>query len=187
MTDSPGNSGKGAPPPGEGAVRSPGRRRLLQAGASAPVIMTVVSRPVLAVQCDSPSGFTSLNVSHPGPATCTGASPATVLAGLTSSQINEKFDKLFPTDSTFGSALVGEKIGDVLAPTTTVLPWLLGQQIVTAYYNVAAGRIPSSVLTQAQIKAIWFDYSKNGNFSPRIGATWNYNEIVAYLQSTRSS
>jgi len=187
MTDSPGNRDKAGTPNG-GAVRSPGRRRLLQAGASAaPVIMTVVSRPVLAVHCDSPSGFTSLNVSHPGPGNCIGASPATVLGELTDTQKNRKFEKVFPTDNTFGSALVGQKIQEVLAPATTVVPWGLGQQIVTAYYNVAAGRIPNSVLTQAQVKAIWFDYSKNGNFSPRIGATWSYNEIVAYMQSTRSS
>jgi hypothetical protein len=110
-----------------------------------------------------------------------------VLAGLTSDQKNKKFEKVFPTDSAFGSALVGQKIELVLAPTSSVVPWGLGQQIVTAYYNVAAGRIPPNVLTQAQIQAIWYDYSKYGNFSPRIGATWNYNEIVAYLQSTRSS
>lgn len=184
MTDSPGNPGNAGEPPNGGAVRSPGRRRLLQAGASAaPVIMTVVSRPVLAVQCDSPSGFTSLNVSHPGPGMCSGQSPATVASGLTSGQQNTVFSGMFPTDNAFGSAVVGKTIKQVMDHASGA-PWDLAQQIVAAYFNVGAGRIPASLLSQNTVKAIWYDYSKNGNFSPRTGASWTYMEIVAYLKTT---
>ena len=53
------------------------RRRLLQAGlAAGPVLMTLVSRPVLAKQCQSPSGFVSGNAS-----VAAGAGP--ICSGLT--------------------------------------------------------------------------------------------------------
>jgi len=52
------------------------RRRLLQGGlASAPVLMTLVSRPVLAQQCQSPSGFVSGNASIVNFQICTGSTP----------------------------------------------------------------------------------------------------------------
>src|SRR5436305_15283225 len=58
------------------------RRRLLPGGLGvAPVLMTLVSRPVLAVtsagQCTTPSGFVSANASTAGHGViCTGHTPA---------------------------------------------------------------------------------------------------------------
>src|SRR6266567_4408022 len=56
-----------------------GRRRLLQGGlAAGPVLMTLVSRPVLAQQtCTTPSGFVSANASTAGRGvTCSGQNAA---------------------------------------------------------------------------------------------------------------
>src|SRR6266571_6753426 len=58
-----------------------GRRRLLQGGlAAGPVLMTLVSRPVLAQQaglCTTPSGFVSANASTAGRGViCAGHTPA---------------------------------------------------------------------------------------------------------------
>src|SRR6266446_8785038 len=65
------------PPSSAGGDLKASRRRLLQGGlAAAPVLMTLVSRPVLARQCTSPSGFVSGNASTPGRGVdCTGHTP----------------------------------------------------------------------------------------------------------------
>jgi hypothetical protein len=72
-TDTPSST---EPPSPAGEPRA-GRRRLLQGAlASAPVLMTLVSRPVLAGQCTTPSGYVSANASTAGRGvTCTGRSP----------------------------------------------------------------------------------------------------------------
>src|ERR1700674_3036348 len=64
--------------PVSGRDPKPTRRHFLQGGlAAAPVLMTLVSRPVLALQCTTPSGYVSLNASpaRRGVA-CLGRTPA---------------------------------------------------------------------------------------------------------------
>src|ERR1700680_4906585 len=67
--------------PDSAPVSGPGpkstRRRFLQGGlAAAPVLMTLVSRPVLAQHCTTPSGYVSLNASTAGRGVaCTGYQP----------------------------------------------------------------------------------------------------------------
>ena len=54
------------------------RRRVAKSGLAASVLLTLASRPVLGATstCQSPSGFQSGNVSHPGtPVACLGRSP----------------------------------------------------------------------------------------------------------------
>jgi len=52
------------------------RRKLTGAALGVSAVFTLASRPVLAGQCFSPSGFQSGNLSHHGtPITCTGRSP----------------------------------------------------------------------------------------------------------------
>jgi len=199
MTDSPRNPGKAGEPPNTRAVPSPGRRRLLQAGiASAPVVMTVASRPVLAAGCDSPSGFTSLSQSHPGPGTCTGKGPISWTSNKdnwpppynSGPDADPKFSVLF------GSAVTGvpsfnpdKKLSYVMAQPTTA-PWGLAQYIIAAYFNALSGAYgTSTLLSTTTVINIWSDYSKSGDgtYSPRAGATWSYLEIVAYLKSTMVS
>src|SRR6266498_4163614 len=73
-TDTPSSA---EPPSSSGGDPKASRRRLLQGAlASAPVLMTLVSRPVLAQQCTTPSGYVSANASTGGPGViCTGRSP----------------------------------------------------------------------------------------------------------------
>src|ERR1700676_124928 len=63
--------------PVSGRDPKPTRRRFLQGVlAAAPVLMTLVSRPVLALQCTTPSGYVSLNASTTGRGvTCLGRTP----------------------------------------------------------------------------------------------------------------
>ena len=53
-----------------------GRRRLTGSALGASAILTLASRPVLAMDCVSPSGFASGNLSQHGtPAVCSGNGP----------------------------------------------------------------------------------------------------------------
>jgi hypothetical protein len=194
MADAPRNPGKAGEPPGNGAVRSPGRRRLLQAGVSAaPIVMTVASRPVLAAGCDSPSGFTSLNQSHPGPGTCTGKGPvAWKTAGKDNWPAPLNADPKFKDVQGFGSTAPSgssfdpnKKLSQVLANTDNTAAWVLARYIIAAYLNALSGAYgTSTLLSTATVANIWSEYSNNLSYSPRAGATWNYLEIVAYLKST---
>ncbi|MCL2657500.1 MAG: hypothetical protein FWD62_08785 [Betaproteobacteria bacterium] len=57
------------------ALSAARRRWILRGGAAAPVILTLASRPVLGVQCQSPSAALSGNLSQAGSApSCTGQS-----------------------------------------------------------------------------------------------------------------
>ena len=121
MIDSPKMPGETGKQPDAGAVPSSGRRRLLQAGISAaPVVMTVVSRPVLAVQCDSPSGFTSLSPSHPGPGMCGGHTPSMWLGDTANWPPNYTpatlFVDKFPTGPMWFGLVSGKTLAEVLDP-----------------------------------------------------------------------
>src|SRR6266513_2971372 len=60
MPDPADTPSSAAPSPFAGENPKASRRRLLQGAlATAPVLMTLVSRPVLAHQCQTPSGFVS--------------------------------------------------------------------------------------------------------------------------------
>jgi hypothetical protein len=185
MADSPKDTGNGR------ALHSPGRRRLLQAGASAaPIVMTVASRPVLAaVQCDSPSGFTSLNVSHPGPGTCLGRSPISWTDKKDNWPVaytsDPRFQTLFGPSGSFGTAIAAnKKLSDVMKHSSDA-PWDLAKHIIAAFFNAATPALgTATLLSQATVKHMWIEYSTNGTYSPRAGATWNYNEIIAYLKTT---
>lgn len=68
MEEVPEPSPRSSPAPTSSTERVAGRRRFLQGGlATGPVLMTLVSRPVLgAVQCVTPSAFVSANASVAG-------------------------------------------------------------------------------------------------------------------------
>jgi hypothetical protein len=195
MADLPKTAGDAGPEPGVGEV-SAGRRRLLRAGASVPpVVMTVISRPVMALGCDSPSGFTSINVSHPGPGTCTGKSPtswtsnkanwpAPYNAGPTA---DPTFKSIFGANVPSGTSFdPNNKLSQVMSHPTAA-PWGLAQYIIAAYFNASTAAYgTSTLLSQLTVVNIWSDYSKsaNGTYSPRSGASWNYLEICEYLKTT---
>ena len=169
------------------------RRRLLQGGlASAPVLMTLVSRPVLA-QCQSPSGFVSGNASTAGNATrviCSGRKPdfwqqpqnfgswvapyfPTTVVGLHQATL---FDAVFG-----GNAFPNQTLLDVLQNVGGP-PNDIARFLVAALLNVAAGLAP--VLTLRSLQHIWSEYSTTGGYTPTAGAHWDHDEIISYLLST---
>ena len=185
-----------------------GRRRLLQGGlAAAPVLMTLVSRPVLA-QVQTPSAFCSGNTSTP------------VGAALTSSGQSPGYWKqpqhfgawpppYYPTTGTgAGHGQAGFSTAGVAGgsqptlfdsvftphyPDKTLLDVLelgggppndVARHAVAVLLNVAAGWTP--VITVKTVKEIWSEYITKGYFEPTAGVHWDHAQIVQYFGSTTS-
>jgi hypothetical protein len=169
-----------------------GRRRLLQGAlASAPVLMTLVSRPVLAQQCTTPSGFVSANASTAGRGVvCTGrtadywknTSAWTSSWPSPSYQPTTLFDSVFAHNSTY---YPGRTLRDVLDPQVVGAgsPNDVARAIVAALLNAQAGYTPP--LSVTAVKGIWSEFITTGSFSPSSGVHWNANDIIAYLQTTQ--
>ena len=178
-----------------------GRRRLLQGGLGAsPLLLTLVSRPVLGHdQCFTPSGFVSAPTSQHGePKACLGRTPGywkqpqkfgewplpyvpvttTGPGGKTATLFKTLFPRTpYPANTTFLQVL--EMQG---GPPDNV-----ARHIVAAVLNVAKGFTP--VLTIPQIQRIWDEYMLTGGgtigyFEPSAGVRWNQAQIVEYLTTT---
>jgi hypothetical protein len=177
------------PPATRGA--DPSRRRLLQGGlAAAPVLMTLVSRPVLAQQCTTPSGYVSANASTAGRGVaCTGRT----LGYWKNSQNFSSWPPPYQTTTLFNSVFnnppygpfAGKTLLDVLQLTGGAPINDVARLIVAALLNAAAGLTP--VLTVQAVKDIWGEYSTTLSFSPFAGASWNHDELVDYLLTTTPS
>lgn len=169
-----------------------GRRRLLQGGlAAAPVLMTLVSRPVLGQQAVTPSAFCSGNTSGAlVSATSFGRSagfwkqphnfgvwPAPYHPTTLSGPGGHKAT-LF--DSVFTPHYSGQTLLDVLG-TGGGAPDHVARQTIAALLNIAAGWTP--VVTAAIVKGIWNEYITKGYFEPTAGVHWDHTQIVTYLTS----
>jgi hypothetical protein len=186
-TDKPSST---EPPSPSGGDLKASRRRLLQGGlAAAPVLMTLISRPVLAQGtglCTTPSGFVSANASTAGRGVvCTGHFPEywIRLAGPPS-QWPPGFPPSRPFDSVFAHDSLhypGKTLLEVLQLQGGA-PDDVARLIVAALLNAAAELTP--VLSISAVKDIWSEYLSTGFFSPSSGAQWNHDEIIDYLRTT---
>jgi hypothetical protein len=167
---------------------------LLQAGiAATPVVMTVVSRPVLAngtgtpTQCQAPSGFVSGNTSSPGGDVCAGRTPG-YWKTHQSAWPSGYYTKLF--SDCFSGAVYpsGTTLSDVVnmggGPPDDV-----GRHIVAALCNTLTGIVPTTVLSVAKIQSIWSQYISTGGgtvgyYSPGNNVKWDHTQICDYLVST---
>ena len=175
------------------------RRRLLQGGlGAAPVLMTLVSRPVLAQECLTPSAFVSGNASTGGqPALCTGLTPGSWKqsqhfsswngyypttvpgpGGHSATTFNSVFTPPFPNQGFTGPTLLQ------VLQTGGGPPNDVARHVVAALLNSAANKTP--VLTQTAVKNIWTEYITTGAYSPTAGVSWNHQQIVDYLLTTMS-
>ena len=190
-TDKPSST---KPPSSASGVPKASRRRLLQGAlAGAPVLMTLVSRPVLAVQCTSPSGFVSANASTAGRGVnCTGHTPAywanpanfgdwpsgfnPAPPGMVT-RFNAQFDPDLPMNPTLLQVL--------MFPNTGTMSNDVARNVTAALLNAAKGLTP--VLTIQLVKHIWSEFGTTGFFSPSSGVHWNATEIIEYLFTTTQS
>jgi hypothetical protein len=194
-------------PSNEGKRPVTARRRLLQGGLSAaPVLMTLLSRPVLGQTCQSPSGFTSANASNVGTtANCTGHLPAFWANPTNFSQWPTGFvpvhvpsgpqeTKFGPPNGVFSNAPNSAPFNgqpsllDALSFTGNATNDV-ARYVSAAVLNAAKGLTP--VLTVQQVKDIWAEYGATGYggagyYSPTAGARWFAPEIIAYLLTTMS-
>lgn len=173
------------------------RRRLLQGGlGAAPVLMTLVSRPVLGGdgggigQCAAPSGFASMPTSQHGqPQLCLGRSPgywknhqdwpAPYYAYETKWHDATLFKAYFvpspyPWQTTFLEVL---NLGG--GPPTDV-----ARHVVATALNIARGWIPAAVLSLARLQVIWQEFMTKDYFEPTAGVKWYHDDITDYLKST---
>ena len=191
---------------------SESRRRLLRGGlGGAPLLMTLVSRPVLGGgsygggggggQCYTPSGFVSMPTSQPGrPQFCSGRTPGFWKQPQKFSEWPAPF---YPTTTQYHKATkFNAYFSGIPSPypsTATFLdvlntqdgfsgpPHSVARHIVASVLNVAKGWVP--VLTQDVIKAIWGQYMNTGGgtsgyYEPTAGVKWYHDDIVNYLTST---
>lgn len=172
---------------------NPTRRRWLQAGLSAPpVVMTVVSRPVLGATqfCVPPSAYVSLPTSTPGMyGDCSGKGPE----GWVSTDP-------WPSPYCRGPGQCGaggaSRFNDYFNPDLQGNPTMLAvledgndvaKYVVAAELNRVGGLVPEAVLSAGAIQHIWSEFATSGVFRPTSGATWSAAEIVDYLRSTMTS
>ena len=130
------------------------RRRLLQGLLTAPVLMTVASKPVLAGQMCSPSGFASGNVStQDNPSACNGYSP-----GYWKAKPGVSWPSPFQPTQKFHSVFIGNHFGtktlkEVLGMGGGGLT-MLGRHCVAGILNASDAPL-GYVLTVDEVKAIW--------------------------------
>jgi hypothetical protein len=161
---------------------------------SAPLLMTLVSRPVLGqVQCYSGSALMSIPTSANAKVNyCSGHTPAwwaqntdqwpgSILAQ----------DKVLPNGKIKSATLFSDCF--VLGPYTSTLAGQTYLQVLQstgapAYFaaallNVMKDLVP--VLTEDSLKLMWQEYSQNGTYQPSAGATpWSETQLIQYFQST---
>jgi len=190
------------------AVPSEARRRLIRGGlGSAPVLLTLVSRPVLGqVACVSPSGFVSMPTSaHGTPKMCMGRTPGywkqdqkfpdwptppyyPVPKTGPGAHAATTFNSVFGTPSPYSNSTTFLEVlrtEDSMAPNGP--PDDVARHCVAEILNVQKGWV--TVLTKAQVINIWRSYMNTGGgtagyFEPMAGVQWHHSEIVAYLKST---
>jgi hypothetical protein len=182
-----------------------GRRRLVQSGiGAAPLLMTLVSRPVLGqVTCQTTSAALSMPTSHAHGQlpVCSGGSPS-----FWSQNLDKWPAGYYPTSTEAGTLTLSAATGSTLsqqatlfappflpspyAPDTTLLTVLqnpgdaVAQHLAAALLNVASGWVP--VLNEAMLQTIWLEYTSKGYFEPTAGVQWYSAEIVSYLTTTET-
>jgi hypothetical protein len=192
------------------------RRRLLKGSlGAAPLLLTLVSRPVLGGtrwttvggggngQCVTPSGFVSMPTSQHGtPSYCSGRTPG---FWKQEQHFSSWVPPYYPTTVSGPGGHPATKFTDVFYavaspyPSSTTFLEVLGLQggppndvarhIVAAVLNVAAGWTP--VLTIPVLQGIWSEYINTGGgtvgyFEPTAGVKWYHDDIVTYLLSTQT-
>jgi hypothetical protein len=178
----------------------PTRRKL--AGLGAATIFTLASRPVLAVECNSPSAAASGNLSfHGTPPNCTGSSPSAWVSSVDSSSPNNpnngfpggnvEFNDVFANGNGIdwpngANGRLYEVMNSTSNPdnaNTNPRPNPISAEFAAALLNIRGGHIPPEVLTEVKLIGMWNEWRDTGGFQPTAGITWNDTQIVNYLRS----
>lgn len=79
-----------------------------------------------------------------------------------------------------------KKSGDAI-DTFATGPNPISAEFAATLLNIRGARIPDMVLNETKLIGMWNEWLATGTFSPMAGATWNTDQIVAYLQSLQGS
>jgi hypothetical protein len=178
----------------------PTRRKL--AGLGVATIFTLASRPVLAVECNSPSAAASGNLSfHGTPPNCTGRSPSTWVSSVDSSSPNNpnngfpggnvEFNNVFANGNGIdwpngANGRLYEVMNSSSNPdnaNTNPRPNPISAEFAATLLNIRGGHIPAEILTEVKLINMWNEWRNTGGFHPTAGMTWNDTQIVNYLRS----
>jgi len=187
MSDAENPSG---PKPEASAVTN-SRRRILRVGAgSAPIILTLLSRPVLGVNCSTASAVGStLHSSHsPQISSCSGLSVSTWTAASTQwpnpyTKNGANATPYHCTTTGFnGTVFSGKVMLQVMNLADDGAKNSVGRYCAAALLNSRTNRTP--VLSETTVRNIWNAYVSLGYYEPTAGVRWGATQIVAYIQST---
>lgn len=171
------------------------RRSFAKAGAVAPVILTLASRPALGGGggggvCFTPSRSLSRNTSlsqNDKNGLCNGKSPG-YWKNATDWPVSKytPFHPLFATGSYIGNTYKNSNgssktLIQVLNLGGTGDPQMVAFHIVGAYLNVLAGLVSDQALTEQGVRDIWAEYASDGSYEVVAGESWNGEDIKNYL------
>lgn len=171
------------------------RRSFAKVGAIAPVVLTLVSRPVLGGGggggvCFTPSRSLSRNTSlsqNGKDGFCNGKSPG-YWKNTTTWPIpkNTLFHPLFAMGPYVGNTYKNsdgssKTLIQVLNLGGTGDPQMVAFHIIGAYLNVLQGLVSDKALTEQGVKDIWAEYAIDGSYEVVAGVTWNGEDIKNYL------
>lgn len=86
-----------------------------------------------------------------------------------------------------GSPVNGKSSGTIDTFAAGTEPNPISAEFSATLLNIRDGRIPDMVLNETKLIGMWNEWLATGTFSPMAGATWNTDQIVAYLQSLQGS
>lgn len=190
--------------PGQPHTQAPdraNRRRLLRGGlATAPALLTLVNRPVMAAVCKTPSAAISASLSRPGSGVfeCTGKSPSSWAStaaanwpvALGGAQ-TDLFNPAIGPSATYGP----QTLLQVVSLSSNLNADGVAKHLVAAYLNALQNLTPNQVLSVPTIRKIWVDFSALGYYEPTAGIRWFPNSavpignppsggLIAWLQTT---
>lgn len=179
-------------------ISAPRRKILVAGGTLAPVVLTLVSRPVLGNggQCMSPSATLSTSLSHKEDktGTCSGKSwgywKEHTAPGNWPIPTSTVFYSIFTTEGSThfykasGASEVKMTMLEVLQSNGTVDPQQMGAYFTAAYLAILAGMIDARALTQAKLIAMWTEWASTGLYHPYAGSVgWDSGQIKAYMNN----
>jgi hypothetical protein len=167
---------------------------MLRIGAStAPVVLTLLSRPVLGSQCLTTSAIDSTITSLTHQASvCSGLTVSSWIATTwpapykktTVNGINGWAATPYHclTTGLNGTTFTGKTMLNVMNLADDGSINSLGRYIAAALLNARSGRTP--VLSETTVRSMWNAYLAAGFYEPTAGVHWGPPQIVAYIQST---
>mgnify|MGYP001024940322 CR=1 FL=1 len=186
-------------------------RRKLGLGLGAGAIFTLASRPVLALECVSPSAAASGNLSRFGgnvPPVCEGLSTTqwtdlltplkptsgaglpgglfTLTAGGLAMYCTQPFHSVFPPAPARCNWGLNASCLDVLskaALSEPMRPNPICAEFVATYLNIVTGKIDHTILDMPGLMSMWYEWCHTGGFKPKTGSRWNEAQIIEYCRS----